>query len=61
MMFDSKGREIRPRNGLVVKAGSMLLKNDKWITLKVDHIVSIRKERNDLCQSTETVTTINPL
>ena len=61
MMYDSKGREIRPRNGLVLKAGSIIFEKGEWITLKDDHIISIRKERNDLCQSVEPVVTLKEL
>jgi len=59
-MYDARGREIRPRNGLLVKAGSMVYRNGEWHTLECDHVVKIVRTNNGLCQSVETETKLEP-
>ena len=60
-MYDRNGREIRPRNGLIVKRGSMIYRSGEWVTLDADHKVVMRTERNDLCQSVSKEMTLEPL
>jgi hypothetical protein len=53
MIYTKQGKEIRPRHGLTLEAGCMVFRDNKWETLKSDHIVVITTRRDGLCQSVE--------